>query len=181
MAPLVALKLAAPLTVRAVLAAWVMLPAALMARAPLLTATLPRLRALLLARAALPAALVVRVTVPLKALAALVRLMASVAAVKLAAPPTARAVLAGWLRLAALVALKALVPVATLRAVLAAWVMLPAALTDRLPLVRVTLPRLRALLLRKLTSAAALVMRVTAPVKALALPRLMAPLAALTE
>src|SRR5437763_8081602 len=69
----------------------------------------------------------------------------------------------------------------TLRAVLAAWVMLPAALTDRLPLVRVTLPRLRALLLRKLTSAAAVVVRVTAPVQALALPRLMAALAALTE
>src|SRR5437763_15892890 len=69
MAPLVALKLAAPLTVRAVLAAWVMLPAALMARAPLLTATLPRLRALLLGRVALAAALVVRVTVPVKALA----------------------------------------------------------------------------------------------------------------
>src|SRR5437763_776821 len=138
MAPLVALKLAAPLTLRAVLAAWVMLPAALMARAPLLTAMLPRLRALLLARAALPAALVVRVTVPLKALPALVRLMAPLVAVKLAAPPTARAVLAGWLMLPVL------------------------ARTVRLPAAMEALPRLRALLLVRAASAAALVVRLTA-------------------
>src|SRR5437764_14383275 len=75
MAPLTALKEAAPLTVSAVLAAWVMLPAALMLRAPLLTEILPRLRAWLLASVALPAALVDRVTVPLRALAALAWVM----------------------------------------------------------------------------------------------------------
>src|SRR5438105_4784595 len=99
MAPLVAVKLAAPLTLRAVLAAWAMLPAALTAKAPLLTAMLPRLRALLLARAALPTALVVNVRVPLKALAALLRLMATLVAVKLAAALTARPVLAVWMML----------------------------------------------------------------------------------
>src|SRR5437868_4409474 len=81
-AALVAVKLAAPLTLRAVLAAWLMLPAAVTDRAPLLTAMLPRLSALLLVRAALPVALVVRLTVPLKALAALARLMAPLVAVK---------------------------------------------------------------------------------------------------
>src|SRR5689334_1362392 len=129
-----------------------MLPAARMVKEPLLTVILPRLRAWLLARAALPAAVVVKVTVPLKALAALPRLMEPLLAVTVAVPLTATAVLA-------------------------AWVMAPLlAMTVKLPLAMATLPRLRALLLRRLTSAAAPVMRATAPLKALAaLARLMAP------
>src|SRR5437667_7724345 len=59
-APLAALKEAAPLTVSALPAAWPMLPEALMLSAPLLTETLPRVRAWLLVKAALPAALVER-------------------------------------------------------------------------------------------------------------------------
>src|SRR5438132_1251064 len=94
MAPLAAVKEAAPPTVSAVLAAWLMLPAAVMLSAPLLTATLPRLRARLLARAALPAALVERVTVPVSALAALARLMEPLLAVTPRVPLTARLVLA---------------------------------------------------------------------------------------
>ena len=91
MAPLAALKLALPLTVAVVLAAWLMLPVALMAKLPLLTVTLPRLRFWLLLTATLPAALVDRVTVPLKALPVLARLMLPLLAVKVALPATARA------------------------------------------------------------------------------------------
>src|SRR5438309_2103506 len=96
MAPLTAVKEEAPPTVSAVLAAWLMLPAALMLSAPLLTATLPSVRAWLLARVALPAAGVARVTVPLSALEALARLMEPLLAVTLRAPLTARLVLAVW-------------------------------------------------------------------------------------
>src|SRR5579862_4390075 len=86
--PLTALKEALPETDRAALAAWLMLPEALTARAPLLTAMLPRLSARLLASAALPAALVVKLTIPVMALAALARLMAPLAAVTLTVPLT---------------------------------------------------------------------------------------------
>src|SRR5438477_1145803 len=132
-----------------------MLPAALMARAPLLTAMLPRLSALLLARAALPAALVVRITVPLKALAALARLMAPFVAVKLAVAPTARAVLAAWLMLPVL------------------------AMMVRLPVAMEAAPRVRTLLLVRLTSLGPVLASETAPLNALAaLLMLMAPLVA---
>src|SRR5207237_1173777 len=97
MAPLAAVKQAGPPIARAGLPAWWMLPAAVTVSAPFATAMLPRLRALLFARVALPAAGTVRLTAPLKALAALARLMVPFVAVKLAAPPPARAVLAAWL------------------------------------------------------------------------------------
>src|SRR5438270_87551 len=144
MAPLVALKPAAPLTLRAVLAAWVMLPAAVTVSAPFATAMLPRLRALLFARVALPAAVTVRLTAPLKALAALARLMVPFVAVKLAAPPPARAVLAAWLILPVL------------------------AVTLRLPAAIEAVPRLRDLLFARVTSLAPVLASPTAPLKALA-------------
>src|ERR1043166_6568026 len=84
MAPLVALKLAAPLTVRAVLAAWLMAPLALTAR---LAAELivPRDRGRLLFSATLLVPVFVKATAPLKALAWL-RVMAPLVALKLAVP-----------------------------------------------------------------------------------------------
>ena len=104
----------------------------------------------------MPLPVLARATAPLKALAAALRLMAPLVAVKLA------------------------LPLATFREAPLACVMLPVAVTVRLPVVTVTLPRLRALLLAKLTLAATLVVRLTAPLKALpVLPRAMAPLTAL--
>src|ERR1043166_7317902 len=95
MAPLVALKLAVPLAVMAVLAAWLMAPLALTAR---LAAALivPRLSGRLLVRATVLAPVLLSDTAPLKALARL-RVMAPLVALKLAVPAMVRTVLAAWL------------------------------------------------------------------------------------
>src|ERR1043166_3526596 len=94
MAPLVALKLAVPLAVMAVLAAWLMAPLALTAR--LAAVMVPRLSGRLLVRATVLAPVLLSDTAPLKALARL-RVMAPLVALKLAVPAMVRTVLAAWL------------------------------------------------------------------------------------
>ena len=78
------------------------------------------------------------------------------------------------------VALTLVVPT-TLRVVFAAWVMLPLALTTRLPVATLLVPRTSALPLFRVTSKAPALFRATAPVKALAWFSVISPLVALKE